>query len=438
MLLSFSLLLSQAMESVTRVFYSRSDLDLILTSPISPRKIFSVRIGRIAVEVALLAMLLAAPSIDVLAVLGGARWLVAYGVVAAMGAMATAVAVALTLALFRTIGPKHTRLIAQIVAAVIGAAFVLGLQIAATCFYACVSPAPLQPAWLIAHVPHIESPAWWPARAVLGDPTALLAVAAISVGLLTAAILIFAGSFGNHVVATAGVSQTVSSRRCWPKAFHRRTARGVLRHKEWTLLARDPWLMSQTLMQILYLLPPALFLWRIYHGSTDAYVLLVPMIVIAAGHLGGGLAWLSISGEDAPDLVGNAPISAQRVIWAKIEAVVGVIASIFAPLVALLAFASKGPAVVAGMGVLVAAGSATLIQLYLRTQARRSQFRHRHVASRIATFAEAFSSIAWAATSALAAAGIWALVLFPAIIAIAILCGVRLIGQPVTQAYAAQ
>jgi len=72
-LLSWSLLLSQAMETVTRVFYSPSDLDLILTSPLTPRKIFSVRIGRIAVEVALLAMLMAAPFIDVLAVLGGAR-----------------------------------------------------------------------------------------------------------------------------------------------------------------------------------------------------------------------------------------------------------------------------------------------------------------------------------------------------------------------------
>jgi ABC-2 type transport system permease protein len=68
------------------------------------------------------------------------------------------------------------------------------------------------------------------------------------------------------------------------------------------LLARDPWLMSQSLMQILYLLPPALFLWRILHKDTDAYVVLVPMIVMAAGHLGGGLAWLSMSGEDAPDL----------------------------------------------------------------------------------------------------------------------------------------
>ena len=34
-LLSWSLLMSQAMESVTRAFYARSDLDLILTSPVS-------------------------------------------------------------------------------------------------------------------------------------------------------------------------------------------------------------------------------------------------------------------------------------------------------------------------------------------------------------------------------------------------------------------
>jgi ABC-2 type transport system permease protein len=435
-LLSWSLLLSQAMETVTRVFYSPSDLDLILTSPLSPRKIFSVRIGRIAVEVALLAMLMAAPFIDVLAVLGGARWLVAYGVVAAMGAVATALAVALTVALFRTIGARRARLIAQIVAAVVGAAFVIGLQIAAIFSYGSLSLAPLQSAWLIAHVPNIGSPVWWPARAMLGDGTALLVVAAISIGLLGAAILIFAGRFGDHVVAAAGVSRTVVRHRRWPKTFRRRSASRVLRQKEWTLLARDPWLMSQTLMQILYLLPAALFLWRIFQSRIDAYVLVVPMLVMAAGHLGGGLAWLSISGEDAPDLIATAPISARRIVWAKIAAVMGVIAFIFAPMVALLAFASVRPGLVAGGGVLVAAASATLIQLYLRTQAGRSQFRHRHVSSRLATYAEASSSIAWAMAAALAAAGIW-LVLFPAIIAISILCGVRLIGQPVIQAYSA-
>ena len=151
-LLSFSLLLSQAMESVTRAFYTRSDLDLILTSPVSARKVFSVRIARIAVSVSLVAIFLASPFINVLAALGGARWLAAYGVVASMGMVAAALAVALTVALFRVIGPRRTRLIAQIVAAVIGAAFVIGLQIAAIVSYGSLSRfAPLQSDWVIAH-----------------------------------------------------------------------------------------------------------------------------------------------------------------------------------------------------------------------------------------------------------------------------------------------
>jgi ABC-2 type transport system permease protein len=40
--------------------------------------------------------------------------------------------------------------------------------------------------------------------------------------------------------------------------------------------------------------------------------------------------------------------------------------------------------------------------LWFRGQARRSQFRRRQTSSRLATFAEAFSSIGWAATAALA------------------------------------
>ena len=392
MLLSFSPLVSQAMELVTRVFYSRSDLDLILTSPVNPRKIFSVRIGRIAIEVALFAMLLATPFIDVLAVLGGARWLIAFGVVAAMGPVAAAFAVAMTVALFRTIGAKRTRLIAQIVAAVIGAAFVIGLQIAAILSYGALSLSPLQSEWLITHVPDVGSPVWWPARAVLGDPESLILVVAISTVLFGAAILIFAAHLGDHVVAAASASHSVVLQNRRSETFRRRSVNAVLRQKEWTLLARDPWLMSQTLMQMLYLLPPALFLWHSFHTGTNAYVLLVPMIVMAAGHLGGNLAWLSISGEDAPDLVATAPISALHLTWAKIEAVMGAVTLIFTPLLAGLAFASASPALLAAIGILITTVSAIMIQLCFRTQAPRSQFRHRHVSSsRIATIAEAFS-----------------------------------------------
>jgi ABC-2 type transport system permease protein len=196
----------------------------------------------------------------------------------------------------------------------------------------------------------------------------------------------------------------------------------MLRHKEWTLLRRDPWLVSQTLMQVLYLLPPALLLWKNFGNQDDALVVLVPVFVMAAGQLAGGLAWLAVSGEDAPDLVATAPISDRDVLRAKLEAVIGAIALALSPVVLALALSSLRYAVVASAGILIAAGSATLIQLWFRKQARRSQFRRRQVSSRVATFAEAFSSISWAAAAGLAAGGSL-VALVPTVLALGILAG---------------
>lgn len=428
LVLSWSLLLSQAMESVTRAFYSRSDLDLILTSPASARKVFAVRMGRIATAAVAIAVLLAAPFINVLTALGGGRWLAAYGVVVAMGAVATAAALALTIALFRTIGAKRTRLIAQIVAAVIGAAFVIGLQIAAIFSAGNLSRySALQSDWMLQHVPNITSAFWWPARAVLGDYVALVSVVAFAVSVLGLAIAVFSRRFGEHSIAAAGVSSAAVRQRRSGLTFRRRSPARTLRRKEWTLLQRDPWLVSQTLMQILYLLPPALLLWVTFRTGHDAFIVLIPVIVMAAGQLAGGLAWLSISGEDAPDLVLTAPIVAKRILAAKVEAVIGMVALIFAPIVVFLAFDAMFAALVCGAGILSAAAAATMIQLCFRVQARRSHFRRRQTSSRIATFAEAFSSIAWAATTALAAAGLWQAI-GTAIVAFGILAGVWMLS----------
>ncbi|MGC1351075.1 MAG: permease, partial [Xanthobacteraceae bacterium] len=99
-LLSWLLMVSQAMESMTRAFYARADLDLILASPVAAQRLFAVRIGTVALTMAVMALPLAAPFIDMLIWRGGWRWLGAYGVIVAMGAAATAVAVTLTVALF--------------------------------------------------------------------------------------------------------------------------------------------------------------------------------------------------------------------------------------------------------------------------------------------------------------------------------------------------
>jgi len=71
--LAWTLMLSQALESVTRVFYARADLDLIMSSPAKLDKVFSIRITAIALTVTGMALLLSTPFIDVLAFFGGAR-----------------------------------------------------------------------------------------------------------------------------------------------------------------------------------------------------------------------------------------------------------------------------------------------------------------------------------------------------------------------------
>src|SRR6202021_773619 len=169
-LLSWLLMISQAMESMTRAFYSRSDLDLILASPVAATKLFAIRIATVAIGMAMMAMPLAAPFINVLIALGGWHWLGAYGLIVAMGATATALAGRLPVGVFRLMGPKRTRLIAQIVAAVIGAAFVIGLQVAAILSYGTISRvAVLQSQAVLTYAPDLDSLVWWPARAAMGD-----------------------------------------------------------------------------------------------------------------------------------------------------------------------------------------------------------------------------------------------------------------------------
>jgi ABC-2 type transport system permease protein len=399
--LAWALMLSQAIESVTRVFYARADLDLIMSSPVRLTNVFSIRIASIALSVTAMALLLSTPFVDILVIGGGARWFAAYGVVVAIGLSAAAVAIAITIMLFRLIGPSRTRLVAQVLAAIIGAGFIIALQIAAILSYGTLSRfAVLTSDAAAAFAPDADSILWWPARAALGDGEVLLLLLAGGLVLLGAVMAAFSPRFANTAVS---VSANATSGQQSPRirAFRAGSRQQALRRKEFVLLWRDPWLISQTLMQLLYLVPPAVMLWRSFADSTLAIVLITPVIVMAAGQLAGGLAWLTISGEDAADLVATAPLSPSRVIRAKIEVVLIAVSLIFAPLVLALAFVSPLQAVVSASGVIVAAASATAIQLWFRVQARRSQFRRRQTSSRLATFAEAFSSIGWAATAAL-------------------------------------
>jgi ABC-2 type transport system permease protein len=408
LLLTVFLLLSQALEHVTRLFYGRGDLDLFRSSPAPLRRLFVIRVLAIAASSIMTSLVVALPAINVLAALGGLRWFAALGVAVAIAIATAGVALVLAALLFDTLGPKRTRFAAQVTSAIVGSAFIIGVQATAILSIGTLSPRDFFDSDLVlSRMPPPDSALWIPARAMLGSvPDLAMTVLAAAIILVLPTVLL-SGRLGGYAIATASVSHG-GSRPAWgARLFRTASPRHLLQRKEWMLLIRDPWLASQTMMQLLYLIPAGLLLWQFYADSRGALIVLAPVLTMAAGQLGGGLAWLAVSGEDAPDLIATAPVSPMYNLTAKIEAVLIAVFAIFAPFLIGILMHSWIVALIMVSAILLAAGSSTLIQIWFRSQARRRYFRRRQTSSRIATFAEAFSSVAWASAAALAANQSW-------------------------------
>ena len=429
-LVSGSALLAQAMESVTRTFYVRSDLELIMSAPVNAGRVFAVRICAMAVSAAGMSMLVIGPFINVLAWRSGVQWLAAYGVLVSVALTGTALAVVFTVTLIRLIGPKRTRLAAQIAAAIIGGMFVIALQVSAMMSTGSLSRfAFLQSRFVLAHAPGEQSLFWLPARAALGDAYALLFVLGSSLLLFAAVTARYAPRFPDHVLAATSAAQESIRKELPTRAFRVIPIASSLRLKERKLLLRDPWLISQSLMQLLYLIPPAMLLWRGFGSGTTngTSIVLVPVLIMTAGQLAGGLAWLTISGEDAPDLVLSAPVALNGLLRAKVETVLQCVGILLLPFAALLTLVSLRQAFAVALGGAAAAASATSIQLWFRAQAKRSQFRRRHTSSRLATFSEALVTLIWASAGAVATVSA-PLAAIPVLVAFAVLVCVRAIS----------
>jgi ABC-2 type transport system permease protein len=338
----------------------------------------------------------------------------------------TALSAMLAVALFAAIGPRRARFAAQVIAAIVGASFVIGVQFLAIMSVGTMSRLDLlRSDAIVRRAPPAGSLLWLPAEAATGNWAALAIVIATAAAALAIAIRLCAPRFARLALSASAVSTGPAQlrwRRRQRSVLRAATPAQALRRKEWALLRRDPWLISQSLMQILYLLPAFFMLSRSFYGEGLRATILVPVLIMAAGQLAGGLAWLAVSGEDAPDLIGSAPVTQTGVWRAKAEAVAGVIALVFVPPVGVLAIIAPAPALVALLGIAIAAASASLIQFWFRAQAKRSLFRRRHVSSRTATFAEAFSSITWSGAGAAALVNPWFAVL-PGGVALAVLAG---------------
>jgi ABC-2 type transport system permease protein len=390
-----SLMLSSGLKSSVEVLFTRGDLDLLLSSPLSSRGIFTVRLAGIVIGVSSVFLFFLTPFANAGLVLGQYRWLGIYPLILATATVAASLSMLFTLGLVRLLGVRRTRVVAQIVGALAGAMFFLLSQA-----YSQTAGGFRQRAsdWL---VPLLspggalgpDSIVWLPGRAILGDPLPLLAVSIIAIITFLLTVRFTHGFF------VRGVQQAVSVVRAAevPLGGQRYRFGRSLTHavivKEWRLIARDQQLISQVLLQLLYLLPLCFVLLARESARMPG---IGASLTFLCGSLTTALAWVIISAEDAPDLLRASPSSMATIRRAKLVAVaMPALAIISLPLVwvltrdaraAMLMFATVTASVV----------TSALISMWCGRPAVRGEFKARGKGNFLANVLETLNGFAWA------------------------------------------
>ncbi len=426
---AFALLLmtAQTLNGTTKLLYARGDLDLLLSSPVPAGRILISRALSVAAGAFTSAAIFVLPLADAGIATGHPRFLALYPTLAGGALLAAAVGLTIGLALFRSIGPRRTRLAAQLLATLIGAGFMIGLQVHRVFPGFMASGIVPRDGW-------VHDAALLPVRAALAAPTSLLVWSTIGLAAFTAAALLLGPAFAASVKAAVGVGPVGhgSTTRTEPRRLGRwcpnvararhggwsfgRSAGASLRSKEWRLIGRDPWVASQILLQILYMTPMIAILWS---GSGDPSLAVAPTVVVVTFQVASSLTWLGLSGEDAPDLLDTAPITAGVVRRAKIEAVGCLTLGIVAIPVLYLATVSLAAAALAvGLGAFGLC-TAVMLQLWYGAPARRSAFAARHRESKLMALIEMSFSLLFGLTTALSVIGTaWSLAPFAVVGAI--------------------
>lgn len=374
------LMSSRALAGAVQSLYTRGDLDLLLSSPVDRRAVIGVRMGTIALTVALEVALLVWPFANVFVLFGRFAWFKAYLLVPAMAMLATSLGLGVTLLSFRTIGPRRTRVAVQVLAAVVGMGMMLAFYLPnmlqqgrgpGTGFGNSFDALARQSGYggLLAASAGWVTHGFLPTLAFLAGAVLLLVLTIGLTGerLVQALTAITGGGARRTRVAGKGVDTAKFS-----GAF-----RAVVVFKELKLIARDPFLLAQILQQSLMVLPMAFVLWRSY--GTGLPLAWLSVIWLAAG-LASPLAWLTIVAEDAPDLLASAPVSRAMLVRAKIEAALLPVLFICA-LPLLLLGTRPWYAVCLLLCSAAAALSAALLNMRNPTTSRRDSFKTRHKGS---------------------------------------------------------
>lgn len=392
---TFTWMMAQGVFGLTRTLYNRTDLDLLLGSPLAVSRIIAAKVMAIAVGSFGSVALLLLPIANTGALIDGPHWLTIYPVLTALALVATALGLTVVVVLFFLAGPRRARLWSHFAAAGIAGLFVLGAQIVA-----------MLPEQLRLSITTVVDTAIYQRSGVFGgflgflvgavqaDVFALVMLIVLSMLIFALAVVGLGERFAAANLAASGVEAGGTQHEARPpRAFRSGVAR-TLRMKEWRLLLRDPSFFAQLAMQIVYTIPIAVVLVR--SEMLSLALSLGPTIVMIAAQVSGAIAWITMSGEDAPELIQSAPVSRRSVDTAKLGAVTLPVFAILAVPIAGLAIASPMSALVVLAFAAMAGTSTALVNFWHPLPGNRRGMLRRHSQSKLIGLIEHGLAMLWA------------------------------------------
>ena len=397
-LFTLSWQVSQAISHFARLLYSRSDLDLLLSSPISPRAVVGAHAFVAALEIIIVVGVFLFPMANMIAYKMGLHWLAIYPASIASALFASACGLAITAGLFRLFGPYRARMAAQITSTVIASAMILGGQLA----YLATGPTQATRA-LLHKLPSAPAFTEWlisaPVRGVAGDMVSLSLWLCFGAVAFAAAVLWLGPGFLEGAILVKGAGDRQLVVRAKSERPFRPGAGAALRRKEVKLLLRDPWLFSRALLQLFYLAPICFVIW-ISRTDPSLSLLVAPVLIMVLSHLAGIMAWLTILNEDAVDFMATAPVTQDAIMRNKLYAIALLLGFILLAPALALGWSEPFDAVLMVIFAIAACVSTALVNIWHPAPGKLEAATSRHNPPKMVALKENMLSVFWAVACA--------------------------------------
>ncbi|MEO7169104.1 MAG: hypothetical protein ABIY39_01890, partial [Sphingomonas sp.] len=359
--------------------YENGDLDLLFSAPIEGRTVLLAKLFGIAGTIVLTYAVLLLSLVVPIAILGHPQLFGLVTLLAALALAAAAIGLGITLGLAKLAGPRAARTVGQISAALLGGAIFLVSQLAGHGDRRESSVSVLFERFSDEGVGSTGL-SGLPGHAAFGDPVAVIVLLGIGALLFVLAGIMLQRLFlSGYQDGGARLSRARPTGRATDRLFHASLFRSVFA-KEWRLLARDPALVFQILLRLIYLAPIVFVAFgRGSHAPMTPGLAFAS--VLLAGQMVGSFAWLTVSAEDAPDLITVSPVSKAAIDRVKLMAAFAMAAPIGVILPIVIAFQTLPGALVTLACTVIGGSAAGYIELKLGKPAQRSSFARRRSGS---------------------------------------------------------